>query len=758
MLKIKKKIKSKINGFASYIMSIISKNYFSMIRLIRPHYTRTCNKYPVVKVILKPLVYVNLLIRSLIYRKKAKYSSIHCSHNNYFIKENNTDEIFEPLVSIIVPNYNHEPYLRERLESIYKQTYKNYEVILLDDVSTDRSREILSEYAEIHSDKTRLVVNESNSGSVFKQWNKGLLLARGELIWIAESDDFCSYDFVASLVSTFEDESVMLAFSNTIFVRNEEEIWSLNEYLFDIDTINVENDFVLPSQYLFENGFTRKNIIPNVSSAMFRKPHKLTLLEDESWRQMKVCGDWVFYAEIAKGGCIAYQTAPTNYYRQHDGNISVTSHKLRKFYEEHYVVLTRILNIYTVSDDEISAHISSITSHFKSINTDIKLEDIEAIYEDKVFLQEVRNNKKPKILMVGYAFVSGGGETFPIQLANLFKNNGFTVTFLNCNEAKTNPGIRKLLSPDIPVVNNIFEINGIVRDFDIDVIHSHHAWVDMNIIDLLDSTSIKNNKKAKHVVSMHGMYEMLDDNVKDKIVLRLHDKAHRLVYAAEKNLQPLVELGLQESKKLVKVENALQDLPINTIERHSLGIPESAFVLCLVSRAIPDKGWQEAVDAVTVAIKNSPKEIYLLMIGDGPEKDRLSKVTLHPNIRLLGFANNIRDYFSMADIGFLPSKFKGESYPLVIIDCIRTGTPMLASNIGEIKNMLSSRNGDFFAGELFELDNWQINTGELANLILSVANSEKDYSVAVADIKDKFSPNVLFERMQDIYISEEVDS
>ena len=80
-----------------------------------------------------------------------------------------------PLVSIIVPNYNHALYLRERLDTIYNQTYPNFEVILLDDCSTDDSRDILEEYAERYSKNTRILFNDVNSGSVFQQWNKGLI-------------------------------------------------------------------------------------------------------------------------------------------------------------------------------------------------------------------------------------------------------------------------------------------------------------------------------------------------------------------------------------------------------------------------------------------------------------------------------------------------------------------------------------------------------------------------------------------------------
>ncbi len=97
--------------------------------------------------------------------------------------------VTEPAVSIIVPNYNHEIHLLKRLETIFNQTFRDFEVILLDDASTDESRKILEEYAG-RPEVTHFLVNTENSGSAFQQWKKGIRLAEGDYVWIAESDDF----------------------------------------------------------------------------------------------------------------------------------------------------------------------------------------------------------------------------------------------------------------------------------------------------------------------------------------------------------------------------------------------------------------------------------------------------------------------------------------------------------------------------------------------------------------------------------------
>ena len=127
-----------------------------------------------------------------------------------------------PKVSVIVPNYNHEPFLPRRLDSIYGQTYKNIEVILLDDCSSDQSRSLLDQYAATHPEITRKLYNDENSGSAFRQWAKGIKAATGDLVWIAESDDFCDEHFLEVLVRCFEDEAVLLAYAKSTFVDKNE--------------------------------------------------------------------------------------------------------------------------------------------------------------------------------------------------------------------------------------------------------------------------------------------------------------------------------------------------------------------------------------------------------------------------------------------------------------------------------------------------------------------------------------------------------
>ena len=135
-----------------------------------------------------------------------------------------------------------------------------------------------------------------------------------------------------------------------------------------------------------------------------------------------------------------------------------------------------------------------------------------------------------------------------------------------------------------------------------------------------------------------------------------------------------------------------------------------------------------------------------MLVGDGPEYDRLSGIEggLPDFIHLEGYQRNVRGYFAVADMGFLPSKFSGESFPLVIIECLQSGVPMLASDLGEISRMLEGENG--MAGAVVPLENDKINIPVLRDIIASIVTDQEmrqSMCDAVPEAAAKFDPAIL---------------
>jgi glycosyltransferase involved in cell wall biosynthesis len=654
----------------------------------------------------------------------------------------------EPFVSILVPNYNHAEFLRQRLDSIYNQTHENFEVILMDDCSSDNSREILEEYYNKFPEKTRLVLNKKNSGGVFYQWEKGLSIAKGELIWIAESDDWCTSNFLEELTKSFNDEAVMLAYSQTKFMNGigNEEIWTIQDFLADIEKDLWGKPFIISAHKLVDQAWSIKNIVPNVSSAVFRNPIKMNLLKDEKWKSMRICGDWAFYIHLIQGGLVAYSTKATNYYRIHNNNTSVGTYKKDVYYKEHEIVSKYIKQLYKVSNDSFDRQAENLKSHWVETRGYFSEEEFVKQYnvED---IKSVEKNRRPHILMAGYSFSAGGGETFPIFLANILKDEGYNVTFLCCDQEKREPGIQNMLRKDIPIVNNVSNLYKIIVDFGIDVIHSHHAWVDNTIMDILPL-----QLEYFHVVSLHGMYEAIGKKDLKKLLPRLVTRTDKLIYTAEKNLKPFKDTDLYQEDRFVKVGNAFNSEDIKSAHLAEIGIPTDAFVICHVSRAIPEKGWEEAIETVKEARRISGQNIHLLLIGNGPEYNRL-KDSATGFIHFLGFRENIQDYYAAADIGYLPSRFKGESFPLVLIACLQSGKPVLASDVGEISMMLEGEDG--LAGTIFPLEKGRIPMKKVANIIVKYATDKEYYDERfnqVTSASEKFSTENLLRNYEKVYL------
>ena len=125
------------------------------------------------------------------------------------------------MVSVILPNYNHELYLQQRIESILNQTFHDFELIILDDCSTDESRQVIEAY-RVHPKVTKIIYNNQNSGNTFRQWKKGIEEAKGQFIWIAESDDYCNDTFLEYMIIPFrENPSISICQCNSDWVDEQ---------------------------------------------------------------------------------------------------------------------------------------------------------------------------------------------------------------------------------------------------------------------------------------------------------------------------------------------------------------------------------------------------------------------------------------------------------------------------------------------------------------------------------------------------------
>lgn len=245
-----------------------------------------------------------------------------------------------PKVSVIVPNYNYRKYFDRRMESILAQTYTDFEIIILDDASTDGSKDVIEKYR--NNEKVSCIVfNEKNTGLPCIQWEKGCSLAKGEYIWIAEADDLSSPDFLLKAVEALEEwEKAVLCFSgsheiNDIgTIREDEFMDRISQPLYN----SHEDKYVFPGKFYLEHYLAWANTIYNASGCVFRK----TSLDDNDWdycKKFHKVGDWALWSHIVPKGNVIILKDKLNFFRRHD---SCTTFRLSKQLAYHIEKITLV--------------------------------------------------------------------------------------------------------------------------------------------------------------------------------------------------------------------------------------------------------------------------------------------------------------------------------------------------------------------------------------------------------------------------------
>jgi len=207
------------------------------------------------------------------------------------------------LISIIVPVYNAEKYLKQCVDSLINQTYNNLEIILLDDGSTDNSPALCDEYAK--NDNRIKVVHKSNSG-VSDTRNKGIEIALGEYIGFVDSDDWLepdAYEFLLNNAITYGADisacGAMCQKDDLSFFKIDEECWSTPTLFEGKNKVN----FILDSYY--------------TSYVIWNKIYKAEIIKNIKMdTSMKIAEDSVFLYNCVKG-CkkIVVENSPKYYYR-----------------------------------------------------------------------------------------------------------------------------------------------------------------------------------------------------------------------------------------------------------------------------------------------------------------------------------------------------------------------------------------------------------------------------------------------------------
>lgn len=242
-----------------------------------------------------------------------------------------------PRVTVVVPNYNYGRYIEDRLQSVLAQDFPIYEIIVLDDRSTDDSLERIRAFAARCERPIRIVPNAVNSGNVFRQWIKGLDLAQGDYVWIAEADDLAEPDFLSTAMRGFEKPGTVLSYTDSAQIDENGTPLAAN-YRYYTDKISPTHwaqNYCRDGAEEISEVLYLKNTIPNASGVVMAAGALKSVLTEHraELESVRFVGDWLVYLWLLERGGIAFNTASKNIHRRHQNSVTISNFDARQLAE-----------------------------------------------------------------------------------------------------------------------------------------------------------------------------------------------------------------------------------------------------------------------------------------------------------------------------------------------------------------------------------------------------------------------------------------
>jgi len=221
------------------------------------------------------------------------------------------------LISIIVASYNHAEYLKMRLDTLINQTYKNREIIVMDDCSADSSPDVLRKYEDVHG--IQLIFLKKNMGYTYV-CNYGVNISRGEYIMFAECDDFNDPLHLETLYENIKkSDEIGVVYSRSNIVDKTGKIigddfcgsfMSFKKYC--------SKNVLIPRKKM-QRFLITSCVIPNMSAALFRKKY-FNAVHGLS-ESFKFCADWDFWCRMAQVCDFYYVISTLNNFRRHETTV-----------------------------------------------------------------------------------------------------------------------------------------------------------------------------------------------------------------------------------------------------------------------------------------------------------------------------------------------------------------------------------------------------------------------------------------------------
>jgi len=244
-----------------------------------------------------------------------------------------------PLVSVIIPCYNHEKYVKEAIESVVQQTYENIELIIINDGSTDNSHKMILGAADVCKDRFKRFryINKENEG-IAKTANVGINLAKGVYISFLASDDIIMSDKIEVLVNEFENlsDNYAVVGGDAQFISGKGNEIYLDEH--GVSHLEKKKEFYssffayhtryrTDFNYKKEFGLYKTFLLGNYIPAMSALIKKQALVNVGLFDEGNFIEDYDIWLKLSKKYKFKYINRSVAYYRLHCNNFSKVSRR-----------------------------------------------------------------------------------------------------------------------------------------------------------------------------------------------------------------------------------------------------------------------------------------------------------------------------------------------------------------------------------------------------------------------------------------------
>lgn len=572
----------------------------------------------------------------------------------------------KPLVSVVIPYYNRAATIDETLESLRSQTFINFEVIIVNDGSTEQeSIDKLEKLA--YPDINLRIIQQQNAG-VAAARNTGIAQAKAPYILCLDSDDMLAPTYIEKcLISLETDANIDLVATDMHFFGVQDFVYKQGEY----------NPAELTSNNMVETAALYRK------QAWVRSGGYKNDIGYEDWEYWVTLAENGFWGKIIPEPLFNYRTAVSSRYID-----DKSKHKLnlRSIKELHPHYMSRIRKM-------------TRTKYFRPLRF---RDDTKYVNLSQAKNYAFPSPKKGNILIVLPWMTFGGAETLVLNFCEEVKDN-FNISFVTGLKSE-NEWEHKFqnISQNIYHLGNLFahkeEYVGFISNYiitrNIDTLHIVHNDF---LFELLPAIAAK-HPELKVIVTLFndraGYIEQLDAIREHIDTLSTDNRQVADIYRKQGWSDAAIRLIPNGIDCYKKFNQTLFD---RSAERAALAIAENQKAVFFIGRLSEEKNPDVFVEAaVEIIEKQSNDNLVFFIIGDGPMRQQLEKQIKRCNssrLTYLGYQDNIARYLSAADIFVLPSAVEG--FPLSILEAMAMRVAVIASDVGAVSDVITSGRSGF---------------------------------------------------------------